>query len=308
MPLLGAACATPSPAVRPTPATASDLGFDLPAATPPDAKAPAAAGRTRRDDEPGQEPVDPWAGVRPFRVRLPGTLAVGDSVLQARFDDTDDDSSAFFTFARGVYPDVMVDFTIGTGHQVETIAEAEEPGFVFQAGAQYALIGRPGELRIAPRFDLVLADEKAFEGIVEPDNQQTFGNNNEEDGNPTSRVSFQPGVVFGVPLTEGGAELYGNASGRFGDGTRGALWFGAGVRLPLGRAAFYTEAELLRQDARESLLVAGSGSTSTYTEAYLTAGFQFTLRERLDLHIGPSIGLTRESTDWRVVASMGVRF
>ncbi|MCA8975068.1 MAG: hypothetical protein KDC98_10120 [Planctomycetes bacterium] len=289
---LFAACAAP------TPRNDGQLGLDSllqPGRVDSDTATASAMATAGQGIEVGEIARGHSPGAQPFRLRRAANLA-GDTVYsQFRFELEPDSSAEQASFAYGISDDLTLDLMVGAGQHYSTLSVATDPGQLLDFGGQYRLVGGPGELTVSGRFDLVLSDEQSFQGgsII------SLGG----EGGPTAatpgskKVSFQPSALIDVPFGMSGSTLFASLGGRFGDSTDPALAVGSGFRMPLGRVDFITEADIVMQ----------SVPGPNVREAYLTPGIEWTVREKLDIALGVSIGLTRTSEDWRAMISMGVR-
>lgn len=280
LPLLSVACAT--------------ARIEQPRSVAPFAGMPAARELPARNQSDAI--TEPGASLRPLRVRRPEFLQQGRSATQFRYEDNAESSAYYAAFAHGLFDDFVLDAQIGNGHQFETVSLAAEPNTLFDFGLQYGLVGERGDFRIAPRLDIVLSDESSFDPTAADDS--AIGEGPLADRTQPAKVNFQPSLLFGAPLDDDGAEIYGLLGVRLGDATEPAFACGGGLVVPLGRVKFLLEADLVIQTLEPKAI----------EEAYLTPGLLLTLREKLDFSFGPSIGLTDDSIDWRVTATLGVRF
>lgn len=277
---IAAACAAPSPLPRPTWADArSPQGESDDGSAPGAALAAAPPRRSTGNAEAAQR----RAGTQPFLVRQPQNLRVGRTASQFRFEVNSDEAGGYVSAAHGVFDDLLVHAQVGTGQQFETVSLAADPGTLFDLGVQYALSDDP-DLQVAARFDLVLSDEPSFESRPDP--------------NESSQASFQPSLLVGGPLGDD-LDFYGQLGVRVGDGVEPAYSAGAGIVAPLGRVNLFVETSFVAQQREPGKDV---------LEAYLTPGLQFLLRDKVDVSIAPSIGLSSTSYDWRVLFTMGVHF
>ena len=174
----------------------------------------------------------------------------------------------------------MVQAQISDGHQYETISVAQAPGRVFDAGAQYRFVDSD-RLTVAGRFDVVLADTSAFEPVT-----------------GSSKVSIQPGLLANYDICDG-LDFYTGTSLRMADGVEPALSLGFGILAPVGKVKFFLETDAVVQKIE--------GGKDVF-ESYLTPGIQFVLRDKIDINVAPSIGLSSTSYDWRFAVTMGVHF
>lgn len=227
------------------------------------------------------------AGTQPFRLRHAETLTAERWAAQFRIEDNSGAAGllpgtigGFFSTAYGVTDRFMLQVQVSDGHQYETISAATTPGRVYDAGAQYSFVD-DCDWTIAGRFDVVLADTSAFEPV-----------------NGSRKVSFQPGLLTNLSLCDS-LDLYTSTTLRLTDSSEPALAVGVGIRAPLGKINFFLEADAIAQQ-----VVGGQD----ILEAYLTPGIQYVLRDKIDINLSPSIGLSDTSFDWRFAVTMGVHF
>lgn len=247
---------------------------------------PSAESKASVGGEHGERPAS-----RPFRMRRASTLREGEVYSQTRVQTGAENSALQASFDYGISDALMLGVFVGSGHDLTTISLADKPGRLLDFGAQYCFYGEEGGPRLSARFDLVLANKTAFEPGADPD---PFA----EDRAGSSKISYQPSLLASFPVGDEGISIYSSAGVRLGDRTEPTIALAAGIRVPLAFAGFVTEIDWARQ----------SLDGGRINETYLTPGLEWTVREKLFIAVGTSIGLTRTSEDWMASLTMGVRF
>lgn len=302
LPLLSAACAMTDTTLRVAyPQDPQPVGSEEPPAAPDATQDP----EEQNSDEPESAEIDftvqakprrikkptRRAGTQPGRLRQAQTLPAERWTAQFRIEENSGAGSilpgstgGFFSTAYGVTDRFMVQAQIGDGHQYETVSAATAPGRVFDAAAQYRFLDSE-RLTVAGRLDVVLADTSAF-----------------DPASSSRKVSIQPGILANYSICDG-LDFYSSTTLRLNelrlDDEDGALALGFGFLAPVGRVKFFLEADAILQKVE--------GGKDIF-ESYLTPGIQFQLRDKIDINVAPSIGLSSTSFDWRFAVTMGVHF
>jgi hypothetical protein len=228
-----------------------------------------------------------------FRVGSAEVLGEGEFRTDFRFQKHDDGASGTVGVAYGLFDRVQLDLRVGTGDQHETILDSVEPGLFADLGVQWQFV-RTQRFTMSTRLDAVLSDEASFEEGAEGLRDEDLVERR------YSRASVQPSLQ--AIYRTGNVDLFAEFGGRIGDTTEEAYEVGTGVSVPIGRAAFVGEFSYVYQN-RDRL-----ERNDDYGTSYFTPGIVFWPRERLEIHLGPSFGLTSESYDWSLQASLAVRF
>lgn len=290
-PLLGlGACAT-STGIR------TDFGPTRDRLSHDGAVAVAASPRTQGPGEaaPMVEGIDDSVQRPGEWFRVDTAKGIEEGVFRTTFGFALHDSSGSMLtrVGYGLLDNLQLDLTLATGDQPETLHAAEDPSLMFGFGLQTELMRTDGWL-VAARLETLLSKDRSFE--LAPDDGNPF---TDEEGN-SSKVSFQPSLLATTRL--GVFEAFGQGGVRVGDSTDFAFHLGGGVSVPVGAVSVVGEVDYVQQVFDEA------GAPDDLQEAYATLGIVFWPRKRLEVHLGPSFGLTDESNDWSVHAAMAVRF
>lgn len=229
-----------------------------------------------------------------FRVDTAKSLEEGAFRTTFGFSMHENSGSMLTRVGYGVLDNLQLDLTLATGDQPETLHEAEDPSLMFGFGLQTELMRTDGWL-VAARLETLLSKDRSFE--LAPDDGNPF--TDDEEGN-SSKVSFQPSLLATTRL--GSFEVFGQGGVRLGDSTEFAFHLGGGVAVPVGVVSVVAEVDYVQQ------ILDYQGAPDDPQEGYATLGIVFWPRKRLEVHLGPSFGLTEDSNDWSVHASMAVRF
>lgn len=289
-PLLGlGACATGT-GIRtdfgPTRDRLSDDGAVVVAARP-QGPGESTSGAAQEADDSAQRPGE-W-----FRVDTVKSLEEGAFRTTFGFSLHDNSGSMLTRVGYGVLDNLQLDLTLASGDQPETLHEAEDPSLMFGFGLQTELMRMDG-CTVAARLETLLSKDRSFELAIEDDDPLS-----DDEGN-SSKVSFQPSLL--VTNRAGNVEVFGQGGVRLGDSTEFAFHVGGGLSVPVGVVSVVAEVDYVQQ------VFDGKAEPSDVKEGYATLGIVFWPRKRLEVHLGPSFGLTEDSNDWSVNTSMAVRF
>jgi len=231
--------------------------------------------RAKPDPGPGRPEVQPW---KLPRMEHPGVLQEGAFEAVFTYENNDESSAFRAGLGYGVTDRVTIHSYVGSGDQPDTVFLGDKPGIVFDIGGQVALNDPNSKHLYAARLDVVLSDEESFEFV----NRTT-----------DSKANFQPSFIAGWGVDEGAA-FFAEIGARLGESTDPALVAAGAVTIPVKAVTFVVEVDAAIQDDAD--------------EVYVTPAVVFNPRDKIQLRLSPSIGLTEDSLDWRVMATFGVRF